>query len=183
MFYFTSDLHFNHVNILSYTKRPWKSVEEMNEGLISNWNNIVKKEDTVYVLGDFAMGNRKEIPNFLSRLNGEIVLIAGNQDSANSIQYFRNFVHSLSISMPNGKYVELVHNPADAKCEHDYVFCGHVHEEWVIKRKGDILPADKYHKSNTNDKEIIANVPFVNVGVDVQNYRPRTLEELIELLS
>ena len=58
MIYLTSDLHFNHVNILKYepVNRPFETLEEMNETLIANWNAKVSAKDTVYVLGDLAMG-------------------------------------------------------------------------------------------------------------------------------
>ena len=54
MIWFTSDLHFNHLNILKYEpkSRPFENVAEMNEALIKNWNDRVKPEDTVFVLGD-----------------------------------------------------------------------------------------------------------------------------------
>ncbi len=34
--------------------RPFETVEEMNETLIRNFNSCVKKNDTVYILGDIA---------------------------------------------------------------------------------------------------------------------------------
>ena len=54
MIWMTSDLHFNHENILKYepVSRPFATVEEMNEVLIQNWNSKIKPEDIVYVLGD-----------------------------------------------------------------------------------------------------------------------------------
>ena len=50
--YFTGDLHFGHENVLRFDGRPFSSVEEMDEELISRWNNKVGKGDIVYILGD-----------------------------------------------------------------------------------------------------------------------------------
>ena len=52
MFYYVSDLHFGHKNILEMCKRPFSSIEEMDEQLVENWNKRVKKNDRVYILGD-----------------------------------------------------------------------------------------------------------------------------------
>ncbi|MBC8408324.1 MAG: hypothetical protein H8E12_06305 [Rhodobacteraceae bacterium] len=47
MIYFTSDLHFQHENIIKFCMRPFKTVETMNQGLINNINSRCKSEDTV----------------------------------------------------------------------------------------------------------------------------------------
>ena len=52
--YFTSDLHFGHKNIIRYDHRPFSSVQEMDAELIRRWNNKVKDEDLVYILGDVS---------------------------------------------------------------------------------------------------------------------------------
>jgi len=70
--FFTSDTHFNHVNIIKYCSRPFSSVEEMNREMIARWNSVVGPEDTVFHLGDFAMGYSTEWPSFLSQLNFKI---------------------------------------------------------------------------------------------------------------
>ena len=82
MIYFTSDLHFNHTNILKYQKhtRPYSSVVEMNRAIISRWNSIISPKDEVWVLGDFFMGNHKESVELIKYLNGHIHLIRGNHD-------------------------------------------------------------------------------------------------------
>ena len=79
----TSDTHFNHANIIKYCNRPFSSVEEMNETIIANWNKVVSQGDTVYHLGDFALGDKSLIPDILERLNGHIDLIIGNHDNLN----------------------------------------------------------------------------------------------------
>ena len=76
----TSDHHFNHENIIKYCKRPFNSVEEMNEIMISKWNERVKKEDLVIHLGDFGFGNIDKLKEIRKRLNGLILLVMGNHD-------------------------------------------------------------------------------------------------------
>lgn len=52
MIFFTSDTHFYHTNIIKYCNRPFKSMHEMNEVMMNNWNKIVKPTDTVCHLGE-----------------------------------------------------------------------------------------------------------------------------------
>ena len=82
--YVVSDTHFNHENVIRYSNRPYASVEEMNEALIANWNNVVKPEDVVICLGDFALGNKDDIPGIVARLNGMKILVRGNHDRSKS---------------------------------------------------------------------------------------------------
>jgi calcineurin-like phosphoesterase family protein len=79
--FFSSDHHFFHSNIIKYSSRPFSSVEEMNEKLIQNHNSIVKPNDQVWLLGDFAFAKQNEIINTLKRLNGNKHLVLGNHDS------------------------------------------------------------------------------------------------------
>ena len=85
--YVTSDLHFDHANIIKYCNRPFKDVEEMNKTLIDNWNNIVQPDDTVICLGDFSLGNRENIITIGQKLNGHKILILGNHDHGTKITY------------------------------------------------------------------------------------------------
>lgn len=79
-YFFTADLHLGHKNIIEYCNRPWKTVEEMNVGLISNWNSVVSPDDTVFFLGDLFFCGKQKAIDILSNLNGRIHWIAGNHD-------------------------------------------------------------------------------------------------------
>jgi calcineurin-like phosphoesterase family protein len=80
--WFSSDQHFGHESIINFCDRPFKTVEEMNEALIANWNKAVKPEDLCIFVGDvFFKCNTEQIKNILSRLNGNRkILVFGNHD-------------------------------------------------------------------------------------------------------
>lgn len=91
-----SDLHLSHRGIVKFLRedgvtkeRPWDTIEEMNEALISNWNSVVRPHDTVYNLGDVVI-NRSALP-ILHRLNGIKVLVKGNHDVFRVSEYLEHF--------------------------------------------------------------------------------------------
>ena len=60
--WFTADLHFGHANIISYSSRPFADATAMNEALIERWNDSVRMEDSVWLLGDVALGPHRRDP-------------------------------------------------------------------------------------------------------------------------
>jgi calcineurin-like phosphoesterase family protein len=152
-YFFTADTHFFHARIIGYCTRPFKTVEEMNEKIIANWNQAVKPEDVVFHLGDFAFKDHKEL---LNRLNGTVVFIRGNHDKVGIlIEAWIEFA---------GETWCMVHDPASvAKDIGKYILCGHVHEKWKVQKRKDQV--------------------FVNVGVDVWDFRPVQMKGIIKLLK
>ena len=108
-FWVISDTHFFHENIIEYAERPFKSVEEMNNHMISKWNEVISPEDTIYHLGDFAMG-KENVAELVTQLNGKIILILGNHDRKGK-QWFREqgFVDAVK-EVSIGKFL-LTHRP------------------------------------------------------------------------
>jgi len=80
MIWFTADHHFGHNNIIKFCNRPFDSIEEMNQTLITNWNSVITHRDDVYVLGDVVLGDIKTLQSYLSRLLGNIYIIPGGHD-------------------------------------------------------------------------------------------------------
>ncbi len=81
----TSDHHFGHHKTWSTFKRqdgsplrPFKSTEEMDETMVRKWNEIVRPDDHVYCLGDFAIS--KKCLAIAHRLMGHKRLVRGNHD-------------------------------------------------------------------------------------------------------
>jgi calcineurin-like phosphoesterase family protein len=110
-YYFTSDTHFNHYNIMRYCKRPFDTVEEMNETIIKNWNDQVSKEDFVYHLGDFGFGPLQNNQEIFSRLNGKKYLIRGNHDNSSIKQLGWMWVKDTAMIKVYDQYIWLSHYP------------------------------------------------------------------------
>jgi calcineurin-like phosphoesterase family protein len=83
IFFFTSDFHLGHFNILTLGRgRPFSNIDEMNEAIIDRHNAVVRPGDLVYNLGDFALKiPQNEAINYRRRLAGNHYLITGNHDS------------------------------------------------------------------------------------------------------
>ena len=77
MNYFCSDQHLFHKNIIKYCNRPF---DHMNEEILRKWNEKITDEDTVYIVGDFALGRKEKAAEWLSQANGKKILIIGNHD-------------------------------------------------------------------------------------------------------
>ena len=61
--------------------RPFETLEGMNEYILARINYHVGPEDELYHLGDFAFGDKSEIPALRDRINCNTVhLIMGNHD-------------------------------------------------------------------------------------------------------
>lgn len=188
MRYFTSDTHFGHKNIIEYCVRPFANVEEMTQVMIDNWNEVVKPEDTIYHLGDFAFLKQDKMAEILGQLNGHKILIKGNHDKGKNVMVnvgFQEAYDHLKIDL-NGESVWLCHYPypfkeADPYHEdpndpdayayeisyvgqpkddgHTWLLHGHVHTAWRSKKR------------------------MINVGVDVWNFKPLSELEIVETIS
>ena len=103
--FFTSDTHFYHENIIKFCNRPFKNVEEMNQHIISKWNEKIPENGIVFHLGDFGFGTTSKLVWLRKKLNGKIHLIIGNHDRKQlKDKVFYNCFES--VSMQKYIYVE-----------------------------------------------------------------------------
>lgn len=59
----------------------------MNQSLIDNWNEVVKEEDLIFILGDFCFDQKSQWVKFLKQLKGKKYLIQGNHDRPQAIPH------------------------------------------------------------------------------------------------
>jgi calcineurin-like phosphoesterase family protein len=156
--FITSDHHFCHANFLTFKNsageqlRKFSSVEEMDEYMVSQWNDKVSKNDSVYHLGDLCFHNRL-LDSIMPRLNGQKkVLIKGNHDRLKVSQYMKYF------------------NDIRAYDRLDNFILSHVpiHPESLGRSKGNI---HGHVHANT-----LSDLRYFNVCVDVWDYAPVDFE-------
>jgi len=161
--YIAADLHLNHANIIlpSYCNRPFSNVEEMNETLVQNWNAIVRPKDSMYFLGDLAMGRRGTTDYWLPKLNGQITFIKGNHDRSKTIPFVDH-----AIIEHSGIPFYLVHHPYRIpKDWRDWAIHGHVHNNNV----------ERYLFINMTTKRI-------NASIEMTGYKPVALDDIVNLI-
>lgn len=176
----TSDSHFSHANILTFMVKDWAyrcphdqmqcdaackathplkrlrdfaSVEEMDETLVERWNAVVKPHHHVYHLGDVVIAKRHLA--IVQRLNGHKRLIPGNHDIYLAQDYLKAGFEKL-FGMRVLDNMLFTHVP--------------VHPNSFGRFKANV------HGHVHNNESL--PLPYINVCVEVTDYRPVAFEEL-----
>ena len=174
MIYFIADLHLGHKNIIELCNRPFSSIEEMDEAIISNWNKKVKKNDTVYIIGDL-MWKALDPKMYLDRLNGKKILVIGNHDS--------NWMCKCDVDLYFEKYSNMIIESLNC---HTITMCHYPMLEWKNSRKegssklGYLIYGHIHNKTDEMYNFLFEKENALNAGVDINNFEPVTFEELIE---
>lgn len=163
--FITSDTHFDHTNIIKYSKRPYGDVEKMNEGLINKWNSKVGKNDVIYHLGDFCFSNRSKY--FLSRLNGKKHLILGNHDKQ---------VH-VSNGWESIQHYAEVYTQVNGQ-KQMIVLCHYAMRVWNKSHRGTWMLYGHSHGNLADD----ANLLSFDAGVDCHNYTPLHVNDVERIM-
>ena len=167
MNFYIADTHFGHEKVIEFCRRPFKNIEEMDEVIIKNWNEVVNHEDHVYILGDMIYRNKKEPSYYLKQLKGHKHLILGNHEEylkklKEPFKYFDTIDQYLDI-VDKGRRCILFHYPIaswNGMNRKVYHIHGHIH--------------NNYHRG-----EFLTHERALNAGVDINNFKPVKLEELI----
>jgi len=156
---YISDPHFGHRNMA--IRRGFKDENEMDEHIISEWNKVVNKRDTVWILGDITM--EKSNYEILDRLNGIKKVILGNHDEPQHVPKLLQFVNKVCAVqyVKNKEFGNLIFShipihPQELEYRFNINIHGHVHENTLNDRR------------------------YINVSAEVIDYKPKLLSEIIK---
>jgi calcineurin-like phosphoesterase family protein len=164
--WFTSDTHFGHAKMLRVVGRPFRSADEMDEVLITRWNEVVGRSDDVWHLGDFAFLGSGPVDAVRARLNGRIHLVRGNHDTdfvAHSPELFTS-IHDIAEVDLGGQTLVLCHYPM---------------REWPKAWRGAWHLFGHLH-GRLDDAPLGHSL---DVGVDSHDYRPIGMERVAQIMS
>lgn len=169
MIYFTSDLHLGHKGIISMQHRPFASVEEMNRTILTNYNAVVNKNDTVYILGDICHHMNVDTANdIIARMNGRKYLITGNHDKKYDPELFADIRDFMTVSL-NGRYFTLMHYPMMS---------------WPKKNSGSIQLHGHIHaRMEYNEQNRTEGILRYDVGVDANIFYPVSVKQIIDFFE
>lgn len=181
----TADNHWGHRNILYHANRiPWLSpnpsydfnkknnlkynnplvgnIEKHDSDLIEHWNDIVGKNDTVYIIGDYAFKNHNY---YLNALNGKKIIILGSHDKMSQMSR-QNFteVHDFGC----------VRKIKDLKI----TMCHYALKSWAGSFHG--WPFINLYGHSHGRMPEFDNMLSFDVGVDIWDYRPIPIEVVIK---
>lgn len=184
--YFVSDLHISHKNILKHSPNRIKAfnlngeddIKKHDEEIINMWLSMTKRNDHIYVLGDFIMTNKEETKKILNILksNGcKIHLIQGNHDK--SLKGLDNYFESVDL-LKNVKFKKTMFNFIEEEY-FEVVMCHYPMKSWFNKPRGSMNLYGHIH-DNAPYVDTETDDLCLNVGLDClhMNYKLISLEEI-----
>ena len=189
--WFVSDTHFGHVSILYF--HPLRreacgvTLEELqsdknsaiakhDQWLINKWNETVRKQDTVYFLGDFCLKNKEYTENILRQLKGKKFLIRGNHDkSLNGLENYFEWVGDIKEAKFTNNQFKFI-DPNETFCVE---MCHFPFLSWNRRPHGTCMVHGHSHGNANNVNELTGELR-VDVGLDNQywDYNFVELEQL-----
>lgn len=198
MRYYISDLHFYHESLLTQMdKRGFASCEEMHSYIVARWNEKVRQQDDVVILGDVSMERGKLTSDLLQQLSGRLYLIKGNHDT-----YLKDRRFDISRFEWIKDYEELNDNRRKVVLSHYPVFCyngqyrrdkdgnpktymlyGHVHnsQDEILVNEFINRTRQTLHRSPGAEVERAIPCQMINCFCMFSDYTPLSLDEWIEV--
>jgi calcineurin-like phosphoesterase family protein len=149
----------------------------MNQVLIKNWNECVRPNDTIYVVGDMALCSYKEFEPIAKQLNGIKYLIKGNHDHYSIGQYNKlGFTVFEEVKMKlAGKTVRLSHYPYWLPWyKRLFAFKSQLR---YPERRPPKIPGEYLIHGHSHAKYKMAG-NSIHVGVDANNFYPVSAKEI-----
>jgi calcineurin-like phosphoesterase family protein len=169
---FIGCLHFGHKAIAGH--RGWENVEEHDAHLIEQWNKVVAKRDTTYIVGDVTMEKSKDYYK-LDQLNGRKIVVLGNHDRHQDIKLLLEYVDGIAGAVDYKGFI-LTHVPIHPNEVQFYRgnIHAHIHHENKLE---EVIVSDSYLDEGNKPAPTLRK--YFNVDAHLMGYQPKSIEELL----
>jgi calcineurin-like phosphoesterase family protein len=175
MKYYIGDTHFDHANIIKYCTRPFTNVQEMNAQMLANIQAIDTPTNALIHVGDVAFGAERwlsRVPPLASRANN--ILVAGNHDRIRRHGKLYSSWFDLVIGSEDGWKDQFIVIQDTAFGRAYRVMLSHAPQ---VNMHGCDF---NIHGHTHNNRHGYDNSPLhLNVSVELTDYKPVTLEQLL----
>lgn len=174
--FFVSDFHYSHLGAIYFhperldkagmTMDEFKedkkvAMAKYDEWLIEQWNSRIRKQDTVYFLGDFCLGNKERTQYILSRLKGKKFLIFGNHDkSCKGLENYFEWVGDIKEAKFTNNQFKFI-DPEETFCVE---MCHYPLLTWNRRTHGTVMVHGHTHGTlqsfNTSSKELRVDIGY-----------------------
>jgi calcineurin-like phosphoesterase family protein len=181
MKYFWGDPHLDHEKVIDMCARPFQTVDQMNECLISEANSWCERKDELFVMGDFCWDRAAYFRNAIRCKN--VHFIRGNHDRRSYEQHFSSASDTRMV-----KFCSVVdHNNPSKRVE---CFLSHYpHCFWPKSHHGSLHVYGHLHRQREEwlDRALGSDRRSMDVGVDnvahlTGRYRPISEFEIAGIL-
>ena len=191
--FITSDLHFYHKNIIKYCNRPFEDIYQMNEKILSEFDNL-PTNSTILNLGDLYISSKakfEDVKYVVDRMkyNGKkLIILLGNHDRTTP-RYLKTKATAKEIFIDLG-FDEVITEPFEKDgmifC-HEPVYikntplvCGHIHNEDITS---DYFCHEYENFAMTKRVKKIVNPRFYFNACWDKHHRILPYEEIISYFS
>lgn len=157
--FITADWHLGEKRFGIMQRIGFLDDQHMVDQLVSWHNEIVSPGDQVLVVGDAVNQNSPEFLSQVARFNGRKMLFRGNHDRVFTNEQLSPYFDEI-VPEGDGRYIDgildgvrcyVTHYPTEGDPE-AFNLVGHIHSAWKVQ------------------------LNMLNVGIDVNHYRPMNLD-------
>lgn len=184
--WFVSDHHFAHWNIIRYCHRPFKDTREMDDAMMTYHNELVKPEDHVSFLGDVTIvrGGRVQKEWFcrlIRAMHGHKRLYLGNHDHFPIQTYIDAGFEKVYATWRDEKGIIFSHIPIHPKSMGSAIANVHGHTHNNTTQDGKVVEFEPVMSIDKKTQRVVYR-PYVNVSVEVIDYRPVNYDTLLQMV-
>tara|TARA_R110000772_G_scaffold40559_1_gene94943 strand:+ start:1943 stop:2473 length:531 start_codon:yes stop_codon:yes gene_type:complete len=164
-----ANCQFGRAGVIRSNNRPFGNVQDMNEEMVQRWNAVVKPEDTVMHLGNFAWDPSTAEDMFAELNFSQLLLLPAVHDSA-VLELQAAGGLPTNVTIVNRIFEQ---NNLNATFAHWPML------EWPMKNKGNYLFYGFYGKKYKPDHK----KKMINMATEFWNYTPQNINSILRLFE